>query len=400
MPHSQTSRYTSVAIALHWAIAGLILFMIWLGWNMEENETRLQLHKSIGISILILSVARLAWRWLNPPPALPEGMKPLEVKASHGVHVAFYALMILMPLGGWFVASTGRLSVPIVLFDTVSWPHFPFTDGIRGGTVHDVAEFAHSKGAWLIIGLLALHVAGALKHEFSAEEGVLKRMIPGLFGKAAPPAAPSRGFIMAFGAALILFGAIAAVPLLQRSQAAPPAPGDAVSAPAAVQVDANWVVDYDVSEIRFSGLHEGKPFTGTFGKWTADVKFDPEDLAGSKAFVTVDTASASAGKKLYDDALRAPEWFGVKTFPQATVLLDNFTATDTGYAATATLTIKDVEVTAPLTFTLVMDGGTATLDGTATLSRKALNLGQKSDAAGKYVTDEVTVTLAGKATRK
>jgi len=70
-----TSRYTAVAIALHWAIAALIIFMIWLGWNMEENETRYQLHKSIGITILLLTVARVVWRMLNPPPALPCGCK-------------------------------------------------------------------------------------------------------------------------------------------------------------------------------------------------------------------------------------------------------------------------------------------------------------------------------------
>ena len=186
-----SNRYTAVAILLHWAIAGLILFMIWLGWNMDDNEARFQLHKSIGIAILFLSVARVMWRWLNPPPPLPDDMTPWEKRLSHGVHVAFYALMIGLPLLGWLLVSTSSFQVSTVLFGTVSWPHLPFTEGLRGGMVHDVTEFLHSKGAWVLIVLLGLHVAGAIKHEVAAEEGVFKRMIPGLFGRAHSPA-PAR----------------------------------------------------------------------------------------------------------------------------------------------------------------------------------------------------------------
>ena len=164
MSATNTSRYTAVAIALHWAIAILILFMIWLGWNMEDNETRYQLHKSIGISILILSVARVAWRLMNPPPALPADMKPIEAKASHWVHMGLYILMIAMPLLGWALVSTSKFQVPTVLFGTVSWPNLPFLGGLRGNEiVHVVLETLHSKGAWVIIGLLVLHVAGAIK---------------------------------------------------------------------------------------------------------------------------------------------------------------------------------------------------------------------------------------------
>ena len=111
-----SSRYTGVAIALHWAMAALLVFMIWLGWNMDENEARYQLHKSIGITILFLALARLAWRFANPPPPLPEGMPGYERTASHLVHLAFYALMIGIPLGGWFMVSVSPLHVPTVLF--------------------------------------------------------------------------------------------------------------------------------------------------------------------------------------------------------------------------------------------------------------------------------------------
>tara|TARA_R110001606_G_scaffold39711_2_gene109200 strand:- start:4622 stop:5842 length:1221 start_codon:yes stop_codon:yes gene_type:complete len=406
MSKSNVSRYTAVAIALHWAIAALIIFMIWLGWNMEENETRYQLHKSIGITILLLTVARVVWRLLNPPPALPAEMKPLEKKASHYVHVALYALMILMPLLGWMLVSTSKFQVPTVLFGMVSWPNLPFLSGLRGNEMaHAIIETLHSKGAWVIIGLLALHVGGALKHEFSAEEGVLKRMIPGLFGKSQPPAAPARGFFIAFGAAALLFALVAAAPVLAQSTASsksgpPELATEAEVASAPIAIEPNWVVDYDKSEIRFSGTHDGNAFTGTFKDWTADVAFFPDAVETSDVRVTVQTGTATTSKKLYNDSLRAPEWFDVSNYPAATVHLTDFNKTETGYTATASMRLKKRSVAVPMNFTLNINGDVATLNGEVTFDRKALNIGQISDPNAEWVSDEVTVSVTGEATRK
>ncbi|MEO0786968.1 MAG: cytochrome b/b6 domain-containing protein, partial [Pseudomonadota bacterium] len=96
-------RYTSVAIALHWFIALAILSLIPGGWFMSDlpNESPLkeglyQLHKSVGITILILTLARIAWRVMNPPPEDAAGMAGWEKTASHATHIAFYGLMILL----------------------------------------------------------------------------------------------------------------------------------------------------------------------------------------------------------------------------------------------------------------------------------------------------------------
>ncbi len=388
-----SSRYTGVAIALHWAMAALLLFMIWLGWNMEDNEARFQLHKSIGITILFLALARLAWRFANPPPPLPQGMAKREKRASHVVHIAFYVLMIGIPLGGWLMVSVSPFQVATVLYGLVSWPHLPFTENLISEDLYEFVEFFHSKGAWVIIGLLALHVAGAVKHEFGAEDGVLKKMIPGLFGKSTPPALPARGFLFAFGGSLALFAAIAALALLGSGRANS-------STPVASGIESNWLVDYEKSEITFSGLHEGKGFDGVFETWSADVEFDQEALASAAVRVQVDTRTAKTGKKLYDDSLKGREWFNTATFPEATVELTDFSTTTGGYIATATLTLKGNPVSAPLTFVLDIDGDEARLEGAARFSRRALDLGQTSDAGAKYVADEVTVSISGRATRK
>ena len=159
-------------------------------------------------------------------------------------------------------------------------------------------------------------------------------------------------------------------------------------------------MDYAVSEIRFDGVHEGRDFGGTFGAWTADVAFYPDDLAQSSVQVVIDTRSIRTGTKLYDDNLRGKEWFNPGEFPEAIVALSDFAESAGGYTATATITLKGAAVSVPLNFTLDIVGDEATLSGSAELSRKALDLGQSSDPGAAYVADSVTVTLSGKATRR
>lgn len=389
-----SSRYTTVAIILHWVMAALILFMIWLGWNMDGNEARYQLHKSIGITLLFLTITRILWRAANPPPPLPDEMPTHEKLASHLVHMAFYGLMIILPLAGWVLVSTSKFKVPTVLFGSISWPHLPAPDFLRGDIAHTIIETIHSKGAWLLIILLVLHVAGAVKHEIGGEDGVLKKMLPGLFGKPAGPKR-ARGYVRAFGIAGVAFALIALIPLATSTPSSGEAPATTETA-----LEPNWEVDYDASEIRFTGVYDGNEFTGTFGSWTADVKFYPDDLAASQVLVMVETATADAGKKLYNDSLKGPEWFDTNTFPTARIRLSNFQETAEGYQADAVITLKTKPITIPLTFTLVIEGDTARLDASAVMSRTPFNLGQASDPAATWVGEEITVTVTGTATRK
>src|SRR5215470_17346464 len=116
--NERAQRYTSVAIVLHWTIAVMILGMIAAGWWMTRGEglsaaapgtvrfAVFQLHKSFGITILLLSLARLAWRLFNPPPPDPPSLSVWEKTAALAVHWAFYGLMIVLPLTGWAVVSS------------------------------------------------------------------------------------------------------------------------------------------------------------------------------------------------------------------------------------------------------------------------------------------------------
>ncbi len=379
------SRYSGVAITLHWVMAALILFMIWLGHNMEGHEARFQLHKSIGITLLVLTIARIVWRLFNKPPPLPDDVKPIESKLSKLVQFGFYALMLLIPLGGWIMVSVSPFAVPTVLFETISWPSLPL--GRDEGT-YKLLTFLHGKGATIgFLGLLLLHVAGAVKHEIGHESGVLKRILPGRKTKA-PEA--NRGMIVTLLASLGFFAAVSAVPLITNKSSAKTAPATSLT------IQPNWTVVEAGKSISFDFSHDGGDYTGRFDVWDAQIEFYDDDLAKSRVIVDVDLTSAVTGKKLYDDSLRAAEWFDVKTKPTAKVTLTNFNTTRAPrtYVADAKLTLKGLEITVPFTFNLSIDGDTATMTGSTTVTRKDLQLGQDSDPDADWVSEEIVVDVS------
>ncbi|MEO0451345.1 MAG: cytochrome b/b6 domain-containing protein [Pseudomonadota bacterium] len=398
-----SERYTTVAIVLHWLIAVSIVGMLFGGWYMTDlpdgapgQYALYQFHKSLGITILLLTVARLIWRLMNPPPALPDDMNGLEKAGSHLVHVGFYALMIGLPLTGWLYSSVSiKLDVPTVLYGVISWPDVPFVEGLKNETGAGAANRAHSLLGFLAVALIVLHIAGAIKHEFGDEEGVIKRMAPGLFGPDNVFAKPSRGAVTAFGSAfgilVLVAGAGPALSVMSGS-------GAQVSAAAAFEP--NWQVNVETSSIGFSGIHDGNAFSGSFSNWDAAIQFDPDALQNAEVRVTVSTVSATASQKLYTDSLPSAEWFNTSAFPTASVeILDIESAGAGAYTSTARLTLKDLTVDAPFPFTLKMDGDQAEMTGQAVFQRTPLDLGQSSDPGADWVSEDITVDVMVEASR-
>jgi cytochrome b561 len=179
-------RYTTVAIVLHWVIALLILSNIATGFVMEGlgpewKPAVLAFHFSSGITVLALSLVRIAWRLTHRPPEFPAGFKVWERRAAHGAHALLYVLMIVMPILGWSIISAhpprpqgaatlwGFLRLPAL--SPISHLAEPAQKAAHGAFVA-----AHSAGAWILAGLLVLHVAGALKHQWFDRHPVLARL--------------------------------------------------------------------------------------------------------------------------------------------------------------------------------------------------------------------------------
>lgn len=185
MPTALINRYDKVAKTLHWLIALSILFMLGLGWIMDDlvgpqKFRAFQLHKSIGITILLLSLLRLAWRITHRFPTLPDTMTIWEKWAAHAAHIGFYCLMIGMPLTGWILVSTSSQDIPTILYGFIPWPHLPFLSGLENKKeIHHLSGNAHGLFAYTMAGLIILHAGAAWKHHLVNRDDILLRMAPG-----------------------------------------------------------------------------------------------------------------------------------------------------------------------------------------------------------------------------
>ncbi len=171
-------RYDRVAMVLHWTIAVLALFQIGLGWwmlDLPKSPPGLRagwfnVHKSIGMTIGLLMLARLGWRLSHVAPALPASLPRWQARAARLSHGLLYAALIAQPLVGYLGSSFTRY--PIKYFG-VTLPHW----GWDAPALKQVCSNVHFALACLISALVVLHVAAALKH-FLARDGVFQRMWP------------------------------------------------------------------------------------------------------------------------------------------------------------------------------------------------------------------------------
>ncbi len=177
MNRANPTRYTPTAIVLHWLLAVAILGSFGLGLYMADlpfSPQRVKLynwHKWAGVTILSLSALRLLWRLTHrPPPDVP--MPVWQQRASHLAHRALYLLFFAVPLAGWAYSSAAGF--PIVWFGVLPLPDFVPVDKALAEAIKPVHGFL----AWALIGVVVLHVAAALKHQFVDRDGLLTRMLP------------------------------------------------------------------------------------------------------------------------------------------------------------------------------------------------------------------------------
>ena len=188
----EDAGYSAGAITLHWLIAALILTNIGLAWYFLSLPHALrspptQLHKSIGLTILMLSVIRVGWRLTHKPPPLPATMPTWERLAAQTLHTLFYVFILAMPLSGWALVSASPLIKvhPTVLYGLAPFPAFPYP-GLDSDALHTARELAgdtHETLAFLAYAMITLHVSAALKHQFVDRDEVLGRMLPWLRSK-------------------------------------------------------------------------------------------------------------------------------------------------------------------------------------------------------------------------
>jgi cytochrome b561 len=171
-------RYGAVAQGFHWIVAVLVLGLFGYGLWMAglpigmERLRAVPLHKSFGVLLFVVVLARLAWRWTHPAPPLPASMRGWERRAAMVSHALLYVLLVAVPLSGWLMSSAlGFGTVPFGLFQL---PDVLSRDRALGDTLKNAHYFLNKA----LIALVLLHAAAALKHHFIDRDDVLQRMLP------------------------------------------------------------------------------------------------------------------------------------------------------------------------------------------------------------------------------
>lgn len=179
-------HYTAVAIVLHWAIAALIIFNLYLALRFDSLHgmtkfASIQLHKSVGVTVLLLSLLRLAWRLGHRPPPFPAHMPRWERAIAAAAHWVLYFLMIAIPLSGWAMVSVSPTNLKTIVFKTVTWPHIAVLNHLapdQKKAADAIFTPLHHLLGYAMLALLVVHILAALKHQFLDKDEVLGHMLP------------------------------------------------------------------------------------------------------------------------------------------------------------------------------------------------------------------------------
>lgn len=179
-------RYSAPAIILHWLIAVLMIGNVIFAWQIEKLpddwiRPAFDTHKSIGITVLGLVLLRILWRLGHKPPPFSNGMSAWERVLAHLTHFGLYGLMLFMPITGWLHDSAWKDAAthPMYLFGLIRWPRIGLIAHQPPATkemLHNLFGEFHAIGGYVLVGLVFLHVAGALKHQFIDHEREFRRM--------------------------------------------------------------------------------------------------------------------------------------------------------------------------------------------------------------------------------
>lgn len=376
MLRNTVTTYGAVTKFFHWSIAVLIIAMIPLGIYanglpydtgaaLAEKAWFFSLHKTIGVVIFFLALARIAWALTQPRPGLLNADAPAEAGLATLAHWVLYVSLIIVPASGWIhhAATTG--------FAPIWWPFgqdlplVPKDDSIAHSfkSLHIIFERV------LAVTLL-LHVAGALKHHVIDRDLTLRRMLPGtppfirLPAHGTHPRWPVFGAVGVFAVALSIGAAMGA---FSHKGAAP-------AAPTLAAVESGWTVQDGSLGLTVRQL--GSDVTGSFQDWTAAINFSEivgADGTHGDVEVTVSIPSLTLGSVTAQ--AMGPDFLAAQTHPTATFKADLLPDGET-FTANGTLSLKGMEVPVNLPFSLQIDGDTATMQGQTRLNRTSFNIGE------------------------
>ncbi|WP_420567576.1 cytochrome b/b6 domain-containing protein [Thalassovita sp.] len=394
------NSFGRISRLLHWTMALLILAMIPLGFvaenmahainapgaaptdsQMAQVITLFSLHKTTGVLVFFLALIRLVWMLTQPKPVSLHPENKLENFAAELVHYTLYGALVLVPLSGWLhhAAATG--------FAPIWWPFgqtLPFVP--QDAALSQVFSVLHFLAIWVLIGALALHIAGTVKHHLIDKDSTLLRMARGV--AAGQPGKHSIALPVLAAMAIwviVPLGAFAAGWFATGAQ----------TGPKLEQVASDWQVQD--GSLNISILQMGNTVQGSFADWTAQISYAEDTSVEKNGEVTVTIAIPSLTLGSVTQQAMGPDYFDAAQFATAVFQAD-LLRRDTGLVAEGTLTIKDISIPLSLPFTLEIADGVATASGSGQVNRLDYGMGKTVTDAGTLAF-EVTIDFALTATR-
>lgn len=160
----------------HWVTVGLVVSMFCVIWAASlagpgfVGASLVNLHRSVGVTLFFVVLARLIWRLTHPYPSLPASVPNVMHWVVGGVHVALYAALLAMPLIGWIASDMAGDTVRV--FGLFKLPSIFEMNTDRS----DLLFALHGWVATTLLAAMALHISGALRHHFILRDGVTRRM--------------------------------------------------------------------------------------------------------------------------------------------------------------------------------------------------------------------------------
>lgn len=371
-------RYSSIAISLHWLIAillaGLVIAAKVMNSLADDDPLRftiIQWHKSVGILVLLLVLARIVWRFTHKPPRLGPSIKKWERLASGGTHFLLYLLMLAIPLSGWLMVSASPLNLKTELFGLIPWPHVYAVSELPNKA--EVAERLVDVHHWLANGMLLLallHMAAALRHQFILRDRLIARMVISADHKASGDLAHGifYGILIAVAGALFLYA--------QNIES----------------IDNANAGSDDVERVGFEASQLGEPLVGVFKEAEVILSLDAGKVAQATLNASIDTASVSTGDSQIDATVVTSDWFASGDYPQATFASSSIVEiAETRFEVTGELTIRDVSQ--EITFLMTLEEGVAR--GEFLIDRTGYGVG--TGGQDEFVAPEVRINFSVRA---
>ena len=348
-------KFGIVAKLFHWGTALLVFALLPIGWYMHdlprglEKFRYVELHKSLGLLLLLFMIGRSLWRAYNPPPPLPADLPGWEVMAAKLTHWALYGALFGQVFIGMGLVWTANS--PLTFFGWIPVPS-PFSPD---HDLHELGEELHELFAFAIVGLLVMHIGAALRHHFILKNDILRRMLPVM---------------------LVASGVFITAPVKA----------------------ATWNVA-PTSQLLFHFTQTGMSITGKFERFDTRIEFDPNHPEDGRIDVMIDIASLDTQNAERDATLRSAELFDAEKFPRAQFSADKIRVAAAGqYEAAGTLTIRDITLPLVLPFALQLEnddegGRNASASGMVAISRRDFGLARGQWEATDIVADEVKIEI-------